>query len=294
MYETNKNDIEILPLLSQTNIGGLEPWAVEAFQILNVDSAYPQLHRLNEDFAKLYHEREQAIQHLANVKQECFWRMALAIATSECKASSQLLQVGVYAALLADQMGCSIDYCNELQQAALLINIGMLGISNTAPPINHTRYEQEKALLRAHPQIGADILGAGAIPEYKLAAEAALSHHEMFDGKGYPSQLESSAIPLSGRIIAVAECFQSLTSNTAYRTSLPVPVALNLIRMDSGSHFDPKVVYALEEMLNLFNFVTLEFARMDIPKVATAPDANYWQTIKQNFIAQRIEPHAHN
>jgi putative two-component system response regulator len=290
MLGTGKDLIEINEPCCNASTGGLEPWAVEAYQILHVDSAYPQLHRFNEDFAKIYHERENAVNHLNIVRQEVYWRMALAIAAYERKSPTDLLQVGVYAALLAKQMGCKDDYCADLQQAAMLIDIGMLGIANEISPINRTLTEQEKARLQMHTVIGADMLGAGVIPEFKLAAEVALSHCEMFDGAGYPSQLRGLAIPLSGRIVAVAEYFHELTSNTNERPGLSAKLAAEMIRSDSGCRFDPKVVYALEELLSLFSFAIQEFARIHISKAASAPDAHYWEKLTEDFLAQSVEP----
>jgi len=96
--------------------------------------------------------------------------------------------------------------------------------------------------MKTHPQLGVDVLRA--ISDSDRVAEAVLSHHEAFDGSGYPFGLRGEAIPLSGRIVALVDVFDALTHARPYKPAWPLPDALTLIRSERGKHFDPKVVDA--------------------------------------------------
>jgi putative two-component system response regulator len=97
-------------------------------------------------------------------------------------------------------------------------------------------------VMNQHPAIGAEILGRSRIPLFQLAAEVAMTHHERFDGTGYPLQLAAEAIPLSGRIVAVVDFFDALTMDRVYRPAFSDVLALQMLAEQSGRAFDPHVV----------------------------------------------------
>ncbi|MEI7431162.1 MAG: HD domain-containing phosphohydrolase, partial [Betaproteobacteria bacterium] len=146
--------------------------------------AYQQMYLLLDDFKEVCAERQQARADLLAARQESFWLLALSIGLQNGHSPANILQVGVYAALLADALGWSPEDCDELQQATLLRDIGMVSVSNQLAPMVRVFSESEQALLQTHPTIGARLLGDGFLPGFRLAAEVALSHHEQFDGKG--------------------------------------------------------------------------------------------------------------
>ena len=99
--------------------------------------------------------------------------------------------------------------------------------------------------MKQHTLIGAAILGNGSSRSLKLSEEIALTHHEHWDGSGYPAGLVGGAIPISGRIVAVADVFDALTNMRPYKHAWPARQALAEIQRLSGTHFDPAVVAAL-------------------------------------------------
>ena len=98
--------------------------------------------------------------------------------------------------------------------------------------------------LRQHVQIGSQILAAPRSPLLSMAARIALTHHEHWDGSGYPLGLAGEDIPLEGRITAVADVFDALSSHRPYKPSYPVDKCFGILRSESGAHFDPKVIEA--------------------------------------------------
>jgi putative two-component system response regulator len=103
--------------------------------------------------------------------------------------------------------------------------------------------------MQTHAQIGADILADGTTDLMIMAREIALSHHEKWDGTGYPNSLMGEEIPLTGRISAIADVFDALTSERPYKKAWSVEDAMDLIRSESGKHFEPRLVELLEEKL---------------------------------------------
>jgi putative two-component system response regulator len=98
--------------------------------------------------------------------------------------------------------------------------------------------------MTKHPQIGYEILSGSDSSLIRFGAEIALAHHEKWDGSGYPNKLTGEAIPLSGRIVAVADVFDALTSERPYKAAWPLDKARKLLEDNSGSHFDPVCVAA--------------------------------------------------
>jgi putative two-component system response regulator len=98
--------------------------------------------------------------------------------------------------------------------------------------------------IRAHPDIGASILTGCTEPVLAMAREIALTHHERWDGNGYPQGLIGEEIPLSGRIVAVADAYDAMTSTRPYKAAVPPETAIAEIERSAGGHFDPRIVHA--------------------------------------------------
>jgi putative nucleotidyltransferase with HDIG domain len=127
-----------------------------------------------------------------------------------------------------------------LNYAAILHDIGKIGIKEQILNKIEPLLDEEFLLIRSHPNIGADIIKP--IKFLQSAATIAQHHHERYDGKGYPDGLKGEEIPLGARIICVADSFDAMTSTRAYRGSLPEEIALKELVDDKGTQFDPAVV----------------------------------------------------
>jgi putative two-component system response regulator len=151
-------------------------------------------------------------------------------------------------ALIASQMGWDPEECIELRTATALHDIGKVGVPDSVlrkpGKLNH----EERALIERHPEMGYEILRGSDDPVMALASTVALTHHERFDGTGYPRRLSRHEIPIAGRIAAVADVFDALTHDRAYRAAFTPSEGLAALREGSGTHFDPAVVAAFEEV----------------------------------------------
>ena len=146
-------------------------------------------------------------------------------------------------------------YAELVLSAAPMHDIGKIGIPDHILLKPGKLDEEEWNIMRRHPGIGALIIGEQRSELLQLAKTAALTHHEKWDGTGYPNTLAGDAIPLIGRIVAVADVFDALTTKRPYKEAWPLPRALALISEERGRHFEPAMVDAfdagLEDILRI-------------------------------------------
>jgi response regulator RpfG family c-di-GMP phosphodiesterase len=132
-----------------------------------------------------------------------------------------------------------------MRKATPLHDIGKIGISDSILLKDGRLTSEERTVMETHTSIGARILSGSRYPILRFAEEIALAHHERWDGGGYPNGLCGEDIPLSGRIVAAADVFDSLTHVRPYKRAWTVQETITEIRAEAGRHFDPQVVEAL-------------------------------------------------
>jgi len=179
--------------------------------------------------------------HLATIE-----ALALAIDAKDQTAQSHIRRVQVYAAGLARALGMAENEIQGVKTAALLHDIGKLAVPEhiLSKPGPLTQEEFQK--IRIHPQVGAEIISGVPFP-YPVAP-LILSHHERWDGKGYPAGLKGDEIPLGARILAVVDYFDALMSERPYHKAMSLEAALGLVRQESGKALDPRVVQTFVDM----------------------------------------------
>jgi putative two-component system response regulator len=159
-------------------------------------------------------------------------------------------------ALLAAELGLNGELLLTMRRAAPLHDVGKIGIADAILLKPGKLTAEEFSTMKAHTSIGARILGDTEFPILSMGAEIALTHHERWDGTGYPSGLRGKEIPISGRIVAVADAFDAMTHARPYKAALPVPQAVAEIERCSGTQFDPRIVGV---------FTTLDHAKLVDP-----------------------------
>ena len=152
-------------------------------------------------------------------------------------------------ALVARELGWGVPECSTLRAAAAMHDIGKVGVPDAILQKQGTLSPDERRAVEAHTEIGYEILVGSGNPVLELAATVALTHHERHDGDGYPRGLKADEIPQAGRIAAVADVFDALTHDRAYRSAFSVSEGLENLRTGRGSQFDPEVVAAFEAAL---------------------------------------------
>jgi putative two-component system response regulator len=162
-----------------------------------------------------------------------------------------VVRMSHYAKIIGRAMGMSEDDAEILFNAAPMHDIGKIGIPDRILQKPAQLDDAEWSVMQRHPAIGAGIIGRIAEQStlLELASVIALTHHEKWDGSGYPHGLAGEAIPIEGRIVAVADVFDALTSSRPYKRAWAVEEALELIHAQSARHFDPQVVVAMDGAL---------------------------------------------
>ncbi len=149
-------------------------------------------------------------------------------------------RVADYVTSMSEKIGLSSDETKKIELAALLHDIGKIEISEDILNKPESLSDEEFNIIRRHPEIGENIVKE--IESLQEAGPLIRSHHERFDGKGYPAGLAGDSIPLGGRIIAVAEIFDGLTSNTPFHSPLSQQEAIDILKRYSGKQLDPTLV----------------------------------------------------
>lgn len=152
-------------------------------------------------------------------------------------------RVSDYAVMLARELGFTAEELRAVETGGVIHDIGKIGVRDQILLKPGRLDDQEWVEMRRHPLISSYILGELGIPE--IAKDMARSHHERFDGKGYPDGLVGEAIPLAARVLSVADTLDAMTSDRPYRGALTLEEAIDELRRNAGSQFCPRVVEAL-------------------------------------------------
>lgn len=199
----------------------------------------------NQTLMERVRERTLALEQ---ARTETLLRLARTAEYRDDETGQHAQRVGGLAHHLAVAMGLPAAEANRLRQAAPLHDIGKVGIPDAILRKPGPLTAEERAIMERHTVIGARILEHSQVPVFQLGEVIARSHHERWDGTGYPDRLAGEAIPLAGRIVAVADTFDVITHDRPYRSWQTVSAAMAEIQAHSGSQFDPSVVQVLVQL----------------------------------------------
>jgi two-component system response regulator RpfG len=183
-----------------------------------------------------------AVQDIRLREHETLMRLARAGEYRDEQTGNHILRMARYSRTIAEGLGLSADECHQIEMASPMHDVGKIGIPDRIlrKPGQHNPEEAE--IMRQHTVIGYNILKDSPSAYLQLGAKIALSHHERYDGSGYPYALRGEAIPLPARIVAVADVFDALTTLRPYKPSWSTEAAMNYIQSRQNSHFDPACV----------------------------------------------------
>lgn len=160
-----------------------------------------------------------------------------------------VMRMSYYARALAEAAGLDKHFCDQLQLASPMHDVGKIGIPEAILLKPGKLTPEERAVIEEHPRIGAEIIGEHPQSALMtLARELALYHHEKWDGTGYPHGLQGENIPLGARIIAIADVFDALTSERPYKTAWSIDDAIGYIVTNGGTHFDPNLAVLMPKI----------------------------------------------
>lgn len=194
---------------------------------------------------------------LRSASLEAIFRLARAAEYKDEDTANHIISMSRLSAFLAEKIGLNAMVVERILYASPMHDIGKIGIPDRILTKNGPLDDDEWAVMRRHTTFGSQILEGSDIGFLRLGEIIARTHHEKWDGSGYPAGLSSVHIPLVGRIVAVADVFDALMCKRPYKPPLTVEQTVNIIRAGSGSHFDPAIVTVfldnLPELLDLWH-----------------------------------------
>ncbi|MEA3279912.1 MAG: HD domain-containing phosphohydrolase [Thermodesulfobacteriota bacterium] len=186
------------------------------------------------DLKAVNHELQEAYIDTVN-------RLVIAAEYKDEDTGSHIVRISRYSALLAEKLGLPAEEVQNILYAAPMHDVGKVGTPDSIMLKPGKLTDEEFDLMKMHTTIGAKILANSKSAILQVAEQIALSHHEQWNGKGYPQGLSGDDIPLAARIVGLVDTFDALTSKRPYKDPYPVEIALEIIRKERGRHFDPDV-----------------------------------------------------
>jgi hypothetical protein len=184
-------------------------------------------------------ELRRALGELEVAQAETVRRLSMAVEFRDEDTGAHIERIGRFSTLLAVQAGMEGQWCARMSHAAPLHDVGKVAIPDAILLKPGALTEDERAIVETHAEEGHRLLRGSSSSILDLAASIALSHHEKWDGSGYPRGLREEGIPIEGRIVAIADVFDALTSDRVYRRAFSVEKAVAMMLEQRGRHFDP-------------------------------------------------------
>lgn len=220
------------------------------------------LRAINSELERRVEERTNEIER---TRLEVIHRLSRAAEYRDDDTGLHIVRIGRYCKALAKRIGFDEDSAESLMYAAQMHDIGKIGIPDhiLLKPGPLTR--EERAIIQAHTEIGAEILAGSPHPMLQLAHTICKTHHERWDGAGYPAGLKGEEIPLGGRICAICDVFDALISERPYKRAWSIDDAAAEIRSLAGTHFDPRLTEAFLDILPEIEAIYQSFRDEQVP-----------------------------
>ncbi len=218
----------------------------------NADAAMAQLGRYTTDLKRLVREKDAALQAIEQAHLNALLLLCRASEYRDDETSVHMDRVGHLSALMAGLIGRSDEEVRMIRVAAPMHDIGKIAIPDAVLKKPGGYSVEERHVMNQHTVLGAEILGQSDIPLFRMASEVALTHHECWDGSGYPRQLTGEQIPWTGRVVTLIDFFDALTMDRVYRKAFSDETALQMVLAQRGRKFDPALVDVFVDRVDQF------------------------------------------
>lgn len=243
-------DTDVVTRMAALNAGAIDfltkpinPMEFRA-RLKNLTALAEAREKLSDKAAWLKREVEKAVAEIRRREEEIIHRLTVAASYKDSETASHTIRVGAYSEAIARAYGLDEAHCLDIRLASPMHDIGKVAIPDAVLLKKGKLTEGEFAEMQKHTVAGCDILKESSSSLLQLAAEIAGSHHERWDGQGYPLRKSGEDIPLSGRIVAIADNFDALTTARPYKEAWTVQQAVEHITQRAGTQFDPECVTA--------------------------------------------------
>ena len=192
----------------------------------------------------------RALSELEIAQAETVRRLSMAVEFRDEDTGAHIERIGRFSTLLAEAIGMSPEFCRRIGHAAPLHDVGKVAIPDAILLKPGPLTDEERAIVETHAEEGHRLLRGSSSSILDMGATIALSHHERWDGDGYPRGLSAEKIPIEGRIVAIADVFDALTSHRVYRRAFSVEKAVEMMLEQADRHFDPVLLHKFMEVLD--------------------------------------------
>jgi putative two-component system response regulator len=205
---------------------------------------------LSQEYEKSLEAKvEERTAQVRQREEQIILRLVSASEYRDDETGAHIQRIGLYSSKMARELGWGPQAVEDIRVAAPMHDVGKLGIPDRILQKPGKLTPEEFEVMKTHTLIGGRILDDPDIPLLRIAKEIALSHHEKWDGSGYPCGLAGEVIPEAGRIVAVVDVYDALVSDRVYRPALLEDEALSLMKIGKGKHFDPKILDCFLDLL---------------------------------------------
>ena len=227
-----------------------EVYKSEKEKIKELEAAHKQLMEyagaLNNTIAELKDRNKE----LKNAYLDTVLRLGIAAEYKDKETGDHIARMSNFSVFIAEKIGLPDKNVQNILFASPMHDVGKIGIPDSILLKKGKLTNKEFEIIKTHCTLGARLLSNSNSEILQLAESIALTHHEKWNGKGYPQGLSGEEIPIEGRIIALADVFDALTSKRHYKEPYPVEMACDIIREERGKHFDPELVDVFFDNLN--------------------------------------------
>lgn len=215
-----------------------------------------QVRERTAELEKTISDLKAARDEINSSREETIQRLSIAAEMREPSIGAHIERMSSMCELICKRTGTPALHCDVVRLGSLMHDVGKIGIPDSILLKPGSLTSEETAIMRKHAEIGHRILSGSSASVLRVAASIALTHHEWFDGSGYPQGLVEAEIPLEGRIAAIADVFEALTSDRVYRPAFSFEEAVGMVRSGRGSQFDPELLDLFLESLDAVAAIT--------------------------------------
>ncbi len=263
MKDTEDNIIGVLQLINFMD---------EARNIVSFDDSDQEMIMSLASQAAVAIKNAMLTQQLKEAHYDTIFRLSVAAEYRDKDTARHIKRMSNYSAVIAQGIGLGKDAVELLLYSSPMHDVGKIGIPDAILLKPGRLTSQERGIMETHSEIGADILANSNSQVLQASEIIALSHHEKFDGTGYPNGLKGEEIPLYGRITALADVYDALASKRCYKDAMPMEKVLFIIKKDSGTHFDPDLVKVFFD--NLEELQTIGEKYLEMPEPHQEPSSD--------------------
>ena len=241
--DVSEETIRVLSLVAQRIASEIQ---IKDYSRVLEETVDERTKALRESLEKL----EEANKEISHAHEEIIFRLSIAAEYKDKDTASHIHRISSYSGALARKLGLIEEEVRLIKLASPMHDIGKIGIPDSILLKPGKLTPDEFEIMKQHTVMGARILAGSFSPLLRMAEEIAISHHEKYDGSGYPYGIMGENIPLVGRIVAVADVFDALMTRREYKPAFDLDKTLSIIKEGKGKHFDPNLVDAFLDILD--------------------------------------------